>query len=614
MQQPTVILGLNAFHGDSSAAVLVDGAIVAAAEEERFRRIKHWAGLPVEAARACLEFAGIEPAQVQHVAINRDRSANLMSKLWFTASHPSLWKKALERRRNASAVGSVVEQLADGLGLAQRDFQPRLHGVEHHRAHLASAFHVSPFHRAAVASIDGFGDFSSSMLAHGVGRDIVPIARVGFPHSLGLFYLALTQYLGFEKYGDEYKVMGMTAYGEPRFVKEIEQLVRVKGMGFELDTSFFTHVKGGVPMTWEGGEPVVGRAYSKKLEDLLGPARRKGDELTQRHRDIAASAQEVYERIAFEMFTRLAHETGESKLCLAGGCGMNSLANGKITDRTPFEEVWVQAAAGDAGGAIGAATSVWCDVLGRERTSFMEHAYLGPSYPQSELDASLDAASDELGEADCERTTIADEQELCDRVARHIAAGHVVGWYQDRSEWGPRALGNRSIVGDPRRADMKDILNLKIKRRESFRPFAPSVLEEKVGEWFERPQAVPFMSMVLPILEERREFIPAVTHADGTGRLQTVSERTNARYHRLIRSFEALTGVPMILNTSFNENEPVVQRPEEALACFLRTKMDVLVLGDTVLERTALPAELDTPVDGIPAPMPAPSLEQSDAA
>jgi carbamoyltransferase len=605
VHKPTVILGLNAFHGDSSAALLVDGVLVAACEEERFRRIKHWAGLPTEAVRACLAQAGLTPSDVDHVAINRDPRAHLLSKLAYTATHPKLWRKALERRRTSGAVGSVVEQLAAGLGVEPATFRPKFWGIEHHRAHLASAFHVSPFQRAAIASIDGFGDFSSSMWAHGVGRDMVELGRVGFPHSLGLYYLALTQFLGFHKYGDEYKVMGMAAYGEPRYVRELENVVRPVGSGFELDTSYFLHTTGGVPMTWDGGEPTVGRAFSPKLESLLGPARHHGEELTQRHKDLAASIQAVYEGVLFSMLRALAAETGERKLCLAGGCGMNSLANGKITDETPFDEVYVQAAAGDAGGAIGAATSVWCDVLGRERTSFMEHAYIGPSYERSALDACLAEAEETLEDAGCARVVHTDESALCDHVARHIAAGHVVGWFQGSMEWGPRALGNRSIVGDPRRADMKDILNLKIKRRESFRPFAPSVLEEKVADWFERPQAVPFMSMVLPIREECREHIPAVTHADGTGRLQTVSARTNSRYHALIRAFDSLTGVPMILNTSFNENEPVVQRPEEALACFLRTKMDVLVLGDTILERTPLPVAIEASVDDVPAALPA---------
>jgi carbamoyltransferase len=610
--QPIAILGLNAFHGDSSAALVVDGRVVAALEEERLTRVKHWAGLPVEAARACLREAGVDARDVQHVAVNRDSRANLLAKVGFALTHPHTWRAALDRGRNARAIGTLKDQLALGLGLEPAAWQARFHSIEHHRAHLASAFHVSPFERAAVASVDGFGDFSSAMFAHGIDNQTTVLGRVGFPHSLGLFYLALTQYLGFHSYGSEYKVMGLAAYGEPRHAAELSRVVRTSGLSFELDLAYFEHTRRGIAMTWDGGEPQIGRAFSSELEALLGPARRSGDELTQRHKDVAASVQKVYEDVFFALLTRLHEQTGETRLCLAGGCGMNSLANGRITERTPFEEVYVQAAAGDAGGAIGAATSVWCEVLGRRRTGALEHAYLGPGYTQAELDTSLEDAAEVVLEVGCDHTRFDDEDALCDHVARHLAAGHVVGWFQGRSEWGPRALGNRSILGDPRRSDMKDILNLKIKRRESFRPFAPSVLEEKAGEWFERPQSVPFMSMVLPIREEKREWIPAVTHVDGTGRLQTVSAATNPRYHRLIRAFQALTGVPMVLNTSFNENEPIVQRPEEALDCFLRTKMDVLVLGNAVLERTPLPAVVGHDVDEVPGVLPAP--ERSRAA
>ena len=604
MSERTIILGLNAFHGDSAAALLVDGRIVAAVEEERLVRVKHWAGLPLESARAVLREAGVDARDVTHVAINRDGRAHLLSKVAFALTHPHTWRAALDRTRNARAIGSLKEQLALGLGLEPAAWNASFHGVEHHRAHLASAYLASPFASAAVASIDGFGDFSSAMFAHGTGDSTTVLGRVGFPHSLGLFYLALTQYLGFESYGSEYKVMGLAAYGEPHHVERIGRLVKVEGLSFTLDQQYFELTRRGIAMTWDGGEPKIARAFSRELETLLGPARRAGEELSQRHKDIAASTQVVYERALFALLKRLHEQTGERRLCLAGGCAMNSLANGRITRMTPFQEVYVQAAAGDAGGSIGAALSVWCDVLGRRRVEAMESPYLGPGSDAVELATSIEDAAEVLTELAVDHTRYADEQELCDHVARHLAAGHVVGWFQGRSEWGPRALGNRSILGDPRRSDMKDILNLKIKRRESFRPFAPSVLEEQADAWFENAQPVPFMSMVLPIRAEKREWIPAVTHADGTGRLQTVSAKTNPRYHRLIRAFQALTGVPMVLNTSFNENEPIVQRPEEALDCFLRTRMDVLVLGDSVIERTPLPAVVGQDVEGFSAALP----------
>jgi carbamoyltransferase len=319
---------------------------------------------------------------------------------------------------------------------------------------------------------------------------------------------------------------------------------------------------------------------------LLGPARGQGDALDQRHRDIARSVQAMYEEAFFHLLNRLHERHGGDAVCIAGGCGMNSVANGKVTLRSPFREVYIQSAAGDAGGAIGAAYTVWHE-SGGARAPAMRHAYLGPEFSEVEIDALLAERAAEIAAAGCTVHTPADEGELCDTTAEAVAAGAVVGWFQGRMEWGPRALGNRSILGDPRRADMKDILNLKIKRRESFRPFAPSVLREAVPAWFELDGDVPFMMQVFPIREEKRALIPAVTHVDGSGRLQTVHADSNPRYHRLIRAFERRTGVPMVLNTSFNENEPVVCRPEEALDCFLRTRMDLLVLGDRIVTREA---------------------------
>ncbi|MEO0651588.1 MAG: carbamoyltransferase C-terminal domain-containing protein [Planctomycetota bacterium] len=595
MHGRTAILGLNAWHGDSAAALMIDGQLVAAAEEERFRRIKHWAGFPSEAVRYCLETAGLDAGELDYVAINRDPRAQAWRKVGHLLSR---WPRPgwiAERLANRSKIRDLRAELAEGLGVDAQSIGAKVVNVEHHRAHLASAFLVSPFHSAAVASIDGFGDFSSAAWGHGHGGDVVELGRVRFPHSLGLFYLALTQYLGFPKYGDEYKVMGLAAYGQPHHLPALRRVVRPHHDGsFRLDLSYFVHHKGGAPMTWRGGEPTVGRVWSDALEQLLGPARLPGTELEQRHKDLAASVQALYEECLWRMLTRLHEQTGEDAICLAGGCGMNSLANGRIVENTPFEEVYVQAAAGDAGGALGAAAAVWSQDLGRRRLFSMEHAYWGPGVDEDQVEATLDGARGALEEQGCQTRSFADEEALCEFVAERIAEGKVIGWFQGRMEWGPRALGNRSILGDPRRADMQDILNLKIKRRESFRPFAPSVLRERVGAWFTQVGDVPFMGQVFPIRPERQAKIPAVTHADGTGRLQTVERSANARYWKLIRAFERQTGVPMVLNTSFNENEPVVCRPQEALDCFLRTKMDVLVLGDRVIERVEAPVVADT--------------------
>ncbi len=579
---------------------MVDGRFVAGVEEERFRRIKHWAGFPELAIRYCLEaMGGLE--EVTALAVSRQPRAYLLRKAALALGHPRSLGRAASRVRNLAQVGSLEERVAKTFGARA----PRLYPVEHHLAHLGSAFFCSPFETAMCLSVDGFGDFVSTMTAVGRGNRLGVLDRVHFPHSLGLFYTAITQYLGFPGFGDEYKVMGLAAYGEPRYAAALGEIVPALGDGgFRLDLRYFRHLSQGVDMSWDDGAPTLGPVFTPRLEARLGPARRSGDELTQRHKDLAASLQKVYEDRFFALVRALGKTTGETRLALAGGCAMNSLANGKLFAETGVREVYVQAAAGDAGTALGAALYVHHAVLdGKrdgerdgerddERRFVMDHCYWGPAYGEAEVRRAIaerlpgsDGRDGRYGEVTVE--TLPCEDRLAEETAAAIAAGAVVGWYQGRSEWGPRALGNRSIVADPRRADMKEILNLKIKRRESFRPFAPSILEEKTGDWFTLSYPDPFMIKVYPIRPERRAEIPAVTHADGTGRLQTVSRRTNPRYWKLIDAFGRRTGVPMLLNTSFNENEPIVNTPAEALDCFLRTRMDRLVLGDVVLVREA---------------------------
>jgi carbamoyltransferase len=481
-------------------------------------------------------------------------------------------------------------------------FSGKIHRVEHHLAHLASCFLVSPFEEAVTVSVDGFGDFASAAWGTGKGTSITMDGRVWFPHSLGVFYQALTQYLGFPHYGDEYKVMGLAPYGVPRVVPEMRRIVFLQDDGtYRLDTIYFRHHKEKIAYKWSGGSPHVGTLFSPALEDLLGPARGKDKPLEQRHKDIARSVQVMYEEAFFHLLHKLHERYRLDSLTLAGGCAMNSVANGKVKRSTPFKRVYVQSGPGDAGGAIGAAMHVWhrlgaapsqagivTSALAGDLVSgrtVMDHAYLGPRAEDGEIESLLEAHAAELAIQGCRIERISEERELCRRTATAIADSMVVGWFQGRMEWGPRALGNRSIICDPRRAEMKDILNLKIKRRESFRPFAPSILREHVGAWFEEDDDVPFMMQVFQIRPEKRPLVPAVTHIDGSGRLQTVHRETNPRYYRLIEAFRGLTGVPMVLNTSFNENEPVVCRATEALDCFLRTRMDVLVLGDTIIER-----------------------------
>ena len=444
---------------------------------------------------------------------------------------------------------------------------------------------MSPFEEAACLSMDGFGDFVSAMRAVGRDRSLNIMDEVGFPHSLGLFYTAVTQFLGFHKYGEEWKMMGLAPYGKPRFVEQLRNLIRpTPGGKFELDTSYFRHSSEGIEMSWEGA-PVLGRVWSEKLGQLLGPARDPEDpDFFGKWADLAASAQVVFEDVYFHVLNDLHERTKLPRLALAGGCALNSAANGKIFERTPFKEVFIQPAAGDDGTAIGAAFWVEHAVMGRPRRFVMEHAYTGPSFEDAAVEAAIAKARGNGWDSSLRVERLADA-ELFPRVASAIAAGKVVGWFQGGMEYGPRALGNRSIVADPRRADMKDILNTRIKHRETYRPFAPSVLEERVGKYFERTEPSPFMLMVYKVRAEQRAAVPAITHVDDTGRLQTVSARTNPRYHGLISEFERQTGVGMVLNTSFNEHEPVVASPADALACYLRTRMDVLAMGNWVLTR-----------------------------
>ncbi len=594
------ILGINAYHGDASACVVCDGALIAAAEEERYRRVKHWAGFPSEAIRYCLREAGIGLSEVQHVAINQDSKANLWKKVGHLFSKRPDLSLVVDRIRNKRERARVDEEL-ERCFPGER-FRGEVHEVEHHLAHLGSAFLVSPFERAVAASVDGFGDFASAAWGVGEGESVEVDERVYFPHSLGIFYQAMTQYLGFPHYGDEYKVMGLAPYGEPRHMGEMREMVRLRADGaFELNLDYFRHHRENVDYEWDNGEPVVGTLFSPKLEELLGPARRKDEELTQQYRDVARSVQAMYEEAFFNLLNRLYDRYKLECLVLAGGCAMNSVANGKVYQNTPFRRLYVQSAAGDAGGAIGAAFVVWhkSQKKGGQQHEHqtevekqavngrfvMDHAFWGPEFNKECIAGVLRSAQEELQEKGCVVQEVRDEVGLCAKTAGAIAEGKVVGWFQGRMEWGPRALGNRSILCDARRPDMKDILNLKIKRRESFRPFAPSILREAVPEWFETDDDVPFMMQVYQVRKEKRSVIPAVTHVDGSGRLQTVYRETNPRYYRLIEAFNSITGVPIVLNTSFNENEPVVCRPEEALDCFLRTKMDVLVLGDFFVYR-----------------------------
>jgi len=578
------ILGINAYHGNASAALVCDGKLVAAVEEERFNRVKYAAGFPAAAIRYCLKEGGITLGEIDHVAVPRNPYARLPTKLFYAIRMPSF---ARERARVIAKFTGIPAALAWAFDSDPAKIKATFHRVEHHRAHLASSYFVSPFEHAALLSADGLGDFASSMWGTGRGNRMEVEGSISFPHSLGLYYSAVTQYLGFLRFGDEYKVMGLAAYGEPENLEAFRDIVRFNGnhgeFGFRLGLDYFVHHKTGPEMSWAESDrtPSLGKLFSDAMERRLGAAARDPQEpLEQRHRNLAASLQARLEEVYLGMLKKLAKNTGAKSVCLAGGVAFNCVANGKIFDQTPFEQVFVQPAAGDGGLAVGAAYHVWHQTLGKPRSFVMEHAYWGPRYTAAEIRTAVEASAVSLGGYTIDELP---EEELLRRTAAIIADGKILGWFQGRAEWGPRALGNRSIVADPRRPEMKEILNRRIKHREIFRPFAPSIQAEKTGEWFEKSHPSPFMTLAYPVRTEKRDKIPAPTHIDGTGRLQTVTREANPRYHALIAEFERQTGVPVVLNTSFNDNEPIVCRPEEALDCFLRTQMDALVLGDYLI-------------------------------
>lgn len=563
----SLIIGINAFHGDASAAVLNEGHLVAAIEEERLNRIKHWAGLPLQAAKSCLN--GHIP---DYIAVSRNPAAHISRKVVWALTNPRQIPCLASRALNGLRISRVDEDLREN-GIARSATTIRF--VEHHRAHLASAFFCSPFDEAAVVSIDGFGDFTSAMW--GVGREnkINVKGSVDFPHSLGLFYTAFTQFLGFPKYGDEYKMMGLAAYGEPRFMAQVRQVLETRDGRCRLDLRYFTHHRSGVEMSWNNCEPILGPVYSTRMVEVFGSPRTFGAEVEQKHADLACSVQRVLEDNYFELLNYIQDQTQAKALCLAGGVALNCVANGMVFDKTDFQDVYIQPAANDAGTAIGAALYVHHQMLNRPRDFIMRHVYYGPEYSDAEIAVALHETGACFHKLN--------EDGLLERTVEEIISGKIVGWFQGRMEFGPRALGNRSMLADPRREDMKDILNRRIKHREVFRPFCPSILAERTGEYFETDYPSPFMVAAYKIKPHQRGAIPAVTHGDGTGRLQTVAKDVNPLYWKLIRRFADKTGIPVLLNTSFNENEPIVNTPAEAIDCFLRTRMDTLAIGSFIL-------------------------------
>ena len=577
------ILGINSYHPDSSACILKDGKLITAVEEERFTRIKHYSGFPKHSIKHCLKTSKIKLHDVDFITINRDPKANNLNRILYVLfQRPSL-KLIINRFRNRRKYQTIKEII--NKEFKDEKFRGEIVNVEHHMAHLSSSFNVSPFDEACLISVDGFGDFASTAWGHGEDDKIKIDKKIHYPHSLGVFYQSLTQYLGFKNYGDEYKVMGLAPYGKPKYINELRKILKIKSNGeFELNLKYYKFHKSDFKYSWDSGTVQMGDLYSDEMEKLFGPSKLKDDPLSNFHKDLAHSTQKLYEEAFINIANNLYEKYKSKNLCISGGCGMNSVANGKIKKLTKFKNVYIQPASGDAGGAIGSAFFFHINKLKKKKVFTMDHAYWGSSYENSYIENLLNKNNSILNK-NFEVTNVQNKKELCKKVALDIYDEKVVGWFQGKMEWGARALGNRSILADPRSNNMKEILNLKIKRRESFRPFAPSILQEHVKNWFEVDDKVPFMMKVYEIKDNKKSLIPAVTHVDGTGRLQTVDVKQNELYHMLINEFYRLTNIPILLNTSFNENEPIVCTPEEALGCFLRTKMDILVLENFIIKR-----------------------------
>jgi carbamoyltransferase len=574
-----IVLGLNAYHADSSAAIFVNGELLAATEEERFRRVKHWAGFPSEAIKFCLKEANCTLADVTAITIGRDPSAKRDRKARFVIKHPrAAWSMWSQRSANKDDIEKLHERFEEvEPGVDTEMVKAKIQFIEHHRSHLASAFFSSPFEEAAVLSIDGSGDFTTTMMARGKGTDIEVLDSLDFPASVGLFYTAFTQYLGFPHYGDEYKVMGLAPYGTPRFQEQVATFLPIEEGGWYRFPMKDYRLDGGV-VSYPDNLPTVAPLFGPRFEEVFGQTRKKGEPLTQEHMDLAASVQRHCEEVIFHLLGRLHEETGLDRVCIAGGVAQNSVANGKLTRNTPFKEVYIPSAGHDAGISMGSAQyHIHCG-LSQPRVPSLKYAHTGCRFSNEEVEAFLKSEG-------VEYIRYESDAELYDVVSDALVDGKVIGWFNGRAEFGPRALGGRSIIVDPRRADAKDLLNSKIKRRERFRPFAPSILSEHVKDWFELDEPVPFMEKVFPIRPERHAEIPAVTHVDGSGRLQSVYADATPRYHALISAFHAKSGVPILLNTSFNENEPIVNAPEHAYACYARTSMDMLVMENCVVRR-----------------------------
>ncbi|MAE62938.1 MAG: carbamoyltransferase [Phycisphaeraceae bacterium] len=590
----SAILGITFGHADSSACLVIDGRLVAAVAEERLGdRIKHCPLFPKQAVRSVLAEAGIGLDEVTHVAVPRNPNSNLASKVRYVLANPRRSAGAvIEHFARRRAPGESLDQLAEACDVDPATVRFETVPVEHHLAHIASAYYLSPFDGLTAGfSYDGSGDFVSAMAARCEGLEIEVLDRVALPHSLGFLYTAVCQHVGFDQFGEEYKVMGLNAYGDDACREALAGLVHYDDRTwFRLEPGYFRMHEGARSGAMDGDNRIVlDRMYTDRLVDLLGPARDRDAPIEQHHRDIARSLQVRFEEVAVHCFRRLHEMVPTERLAYAGGCALNGVANARILRDTPFTEPYLQCAASDDGAAVGAAYYCYHQHLGGTERFHMTHAYWGPAYGEDDLRRAADSCAMPARRYE--------DGPLLEAVAELLHRGLVVGWFQGRSEWGPRALGNRSILANPTLGHMQQLINEKIKRREQFRPFAPTVLREHVATYFEQEVSSPFMMHVVKIRPQWQQRLPAVTHVDGTGRLQTLERGQNPRYHDLIQAFARRSGVHSLLNTSFNENEPVVDTPDQAVQCFLRNDLDALCLGNHLVCKPAH-AELLRSVSG----------------
>ena len=579
-----IILGLNINHADTSACLIINGKVITAIEEERFVRIKHYAGLPINSIEFCLEQSELEIKDIDFITVNFSPAANLKQKTLYTVKNifsKSTFKKILKFKNKLFHTSDLDKYLK------MNNFAGKIINVEHHMSHIASSYYNSPFKNSVGLTIDGFGDFCSSQTFLCKENKIESIKKVYFPHSLGILYQAITQFLGFKNYGDEYKVMGLASYGEPLYMSQFDELIKYdKKNLFFLNLDYFSHHSNSkFSYNFSDGIPKFQDLYSEKMNELLGKDRSPNDKIEKRHFDIAASLQSSFEKILFSILNDLYNETGIENLCLAGGCALNSKFNGLIKEKTPFKRIFIQPNAGDAGGAMGAALHFLQNK--NSNKSKIEQidtnkCYLGTSYSNEFIEEKLIRGNSLLKEYSFKRL---EDKDIYVEVAERISKNQIIGWFKGRCEWGPRALGNRSILADPRNPNIKDILNAKIKLRESFRPFAPAVLEEFSNKYFDLDYPSPYMLNVVKAKQLAKDSVPSVVHVDNTCRVQTVSKMDNFHFYNLISEFNKLTNVPIILNTSFNENEPIVLTPDHAFDCFRRTSMDCLVLENWIITR-----------------------------